>query len=49
MEDLGAHKVAGVRERIQAAGTELLYLPLHSPGLNPIEKAKSKLNKTCTK
>ena len=33
----------GVRERIEAAGAELLYLPPYSPDLNPIEKAWSKL------
>jgi len=35
--------VAGVRERIEAAGAEVLYLPPYSPDLNPIEKAWSKL------
>jgi transposase len=43
MDNLSAHKVAGVREAIQAAGAEVLYLPLYSPELNPIEKAWSKL------
>ena len=32
-----------MRERIAAAGAELLYLPPYSPDLNPIEKAWSKL------
>jgi len=32
-----------VRERIEAAGAELLYLPPYSPDLNPIDKAWSKL------
>ncbi len=31
MDNLPAHKVAGVRERIEAAGAELLYLPPYSP------------------
>src|SRR5271165_809344 len=43
MDNLSAHKVAGVRERIQAAGAEWLYLPPYSPDLNPIEKAWAKL------
>ena len=33
---------AGVRETIQAAGAELLFLPPYSPDLNPIEMAFSK-------
>jgi hypothetical protein len=32
MDNLGAHKVKGVRETIEAAGTALLYLPPYSPG-----------------
>jgi transposase len=43
MDNLSSHKVAGVRERIETAGAELLYLPPYSPDLNPIEKAWSKL------
>lgn len=43
MDNLSAHKVKGVRERIETAGAELLYLPPYSPDLNPIEKAWSKL------
>ena len=43
MDNLSAHKVNGVRERIEAAGAQLLYLPPYSPDLNPIEKAWSKL------
>ena len=42
MDNLGSHKVKGVRERIEAAGAELLYLPPYSTDLNPIEKAWSK-------
>lgn len=37
MDNLAVHKVAGVRERIEAAGAHLLYLPPYSPDLNPIE------------
>ena len=43
MDNLGAHKVAGVREAIQARGASLLYLPPYSPDLNPIEQAFAKL------
>lgn len=43
MDNLSSHKVPGVRERIEAAGAELLYLPPYSPDLNPIEKAWAKL------
>ena len=43
MDNLSSHKVAGVRERIEAAGAQLLYLPPYSPDLNPIEKAWAKL------
>jgi transposase len=43
MDNLSSHKVKGVRERIEAAGASLLYLPPYSPNLNPIEKAWAKL------
>lgn len=43
MDNLSAHKVEGVRQRIEACGASLLYLPPYSPDLNPIEKAWSKL------
>jgi len=42
MDNLSSHKVDGVRQRIEAADAELLYLPRCSPDLNPIEKAWSK-------
>lgn len=42
-DNLGSHKVAGVREAIEARGASLLYLPPYSPDLNPIEKAFAKL------
>jgi transposase len=44
MDNLPAHKVAGVRAAIQARGAELRYLPPYSPDLNPIEQAFAKLN-----
>ena len=43
MDNLASHKVAGVREAIEAAGAQALYLPPYSPDLNPIELAFSKL------
>ncbi len=43
MDNLSSHKVAGVREAIEAAGADLLYLPPYSPDLNPIEQAFAKL------
>jgi transposase len=43
MDNLAAHKVAGVREAIEAAGARLVYLPPYSPDLNPIELAFAKL------
>ena len=42
MDNLGAHKVSGVREAIQAAGARVVYLPPYSPDLNPIELVFSK-------
>lgn len=43
MDNLAAHKVAGVRELIQATGARLLYLPPYSPDFNPIEKCWAQL------
>jgi transposase len=49
MDNVRTHKVAGVREAIEAAGAQLRYLPAYSPDLNPIENAyaniKSRLRK----
>jgi transposase len=43
MDNLSSHKVAGVREAVEAAGAMLRYLPSYSPGLNPIEQVFAKL------
>ena len=43
MDNLGSHKVAGVREAIEARGASVLYLPPYSPDLNPIEQVFAKL------
>ena len=45
MDNLSSHKVAGIREAIEAVGAELRYLPPYSPDLNPIELAFSKFKK----
>lgn len=42
MDNLAAHKVAGVREAIEQTGAQLVYLPPYSPDLNPIELAFAK-------
>lgn len=41
-DNLPAHKVAGVREAIAAVGASILYLPPHSPDLNPSEQMFAK-------
>lgn len=46
LDNLSAHKVAGVRPLIEAAGAVLLYLPPYSPDFNPIEKAWSKIKQS---
>ena len=43
MDNLSAHKVAGIEDLIQACGAHLLYLPPYSPDFNPIELAWSKV------
>jgi len=43
MDNLPAHKAAGIREAIERAGADLLYLPPYSPDFNPIENAFAKL------
>ena len=43
MDNLPAHKVAGVRDAIHSAGANLFFLPPYSPDFNPIEMAFAKL------
>ena len=43
MDNLPAHKVAGVRAAIESVGAQLVYLPPYSPDFNPIEMAFAKL------
>lgn len=45
LDNLSSHKVAGVREAVEARGATLLYLPPYSPDLNPIEQVFSKLKR----
>jgi len=49
MDNLAVHKVSGVREALESAGAQLLYLPPYSPDFNPIEQIfawfKAKLRK----
>ena len=42
-DNLSSHKVAGVRQAIEAVGATIRYLPPYSPDLNPIEKLFAKL------
>jgi transposase len=43
MDNLGAHRVAGIREAIEGCGAQLLYLPPYSPDFSPIEQCWAKL------
>lgn len=43
MDNLSSHKRASVRDRIEAAGATLHFLPPYSPDFNPIEKVFSRL------
>jgi transposase len=42
MDNCSVHKVAGVKEAIEARGATVKYLPAYSPDLNPIELPFSK-------
>jgi transposase len=41
MDNLSAHKQAGVREAIEAVGARVVFLPSYSPDFNPTELAIS--------
>src|SRR5690242_4472823 len=43
MDNLSAHKVAGIAQAIATAGASILYLPAYSTDLNPIEQLFAKL------
>jgi transposase len=49
IDNLPAHKVAGIREVIEARGATLRYLAQYSPDLNPIEMPFSKLKASRTR
>ena len=53
LDNLPAHKVAGVEQAIRAVGASLMPLPAYSPDFNPIEqlfaKLKSLLRKAATR
>ena len=49
MDNLPAHKVAGVRRAIDAAGARLWFLPPYSPDFNPIENVFAKLKASLRK
>lgn len=42
LDNLNSHKVAGIREAIEAQGAQIVYLPPYSPDLNPIEQGFAK-------
>lgn len=41
MDNLSSHKVKGVRQSLEEAGIDLLYLPPYSPDMSPIENCFS--------
>ena len=43
MDNLSVHKNEAVREKIEACGCRLVFLPAYSPDFSPIEHAFSKL------
>ena len=43
MDNVRTHKIAGVKEAIEAKGASVLYLQRYSPDFNPIEKPFSKI------
>ncbi|BAQ44830.1 putative transposase of insertion sequence [Methylobacterium aquaticum] len=43
MDNLQAHKVAGVRAAVAAVGARILYVPAYSPDFNPIEQVFAKI------
>jgi len=43
LDNLGSHKVTGIRDAIEARGGGMMFLPSYSPDLNPIEQLFAKL------
>ena len=44
MDNLFSHKRVAVKQKMEADGATLRFLPPYSPDVNPIEKAFSRLN-----
>ncbi len=42
-DNLSVHKDAQTQELIASVGAQLVFLPVYSPDLNPIEKMQSKV------
>jgi transposase len=49
MDNLSAHKGGRVKDLVESAGCEVLYLPPYSPDLSPIEEAFSKIERLLRK
>jgi transposase len=49
LDNPATHKVAGVRESLEAAGARLVYLPPYSPDFNPIETMWGKVKQILRK
>ncbi len=49
MDNLGSHKIAGVRKAIEAAAAAQCFLLAYSPDLDPIEQVFSKIKNTLRK
>ena len=49
LDNLSVHKSEAVREKIEAAGCRLWFLPAYSPDFNPIEHAFAKLKQSLRK
>jgi len=49
MDNLSSHKGLEIREAIEAAGAELLFLPPYSPDFNPIERRSQNSKPICAK
>jgi transposase len=49
LDGLGAHRTEKVRELVESAGADLVFLPSYSPDLNPIEEAFSKIKQLVRK
>ena len=43
VDNVGAHKPDRIRQLVEAAGCELVFLPAYSPDLSPIEETFSKI------